>query len=147
LALAALVLFLSFFEEGERLGNSRSSESARAAFNFRNAIGIFANKFALGFGAVGLVAFPVAFRFFANRFTFRLRSLAVSNTMRLFADSNALRAIKHFTSFIRALNFAFRFFTFDVANSVFRLGARSMAFRRFADWIANSRAMGIVAFP
>jgi len=43
LALAALALLFSFFEEGERLSNSRSSESARAAFDFRNAIGIFAD--------------------------------------------------------------------------------------------------------
>jgi hypothetical protein len=145
--LTALILFFSFFEEGERLSNSRSSQSAWAALNFRNAIRIFANKFAFGFGAVGFVAFPIAFGFFANRFTFWFRSLAMSNAMRLFANSYALRAIKHFASFIRAFDFTFWFFAFDVANCVFRLGAGSMALRRFADWIANSRAMGIIAFP
>jgi len=145
--LAALILFFSFFEEWERLSNSRSSQSAWAALNFRNAIRIFANKFAFGFGAVGFVAFPIAFGFFANRFTFWFRSLAMSNAMRLFANSYTFRAIKHFTAFIRAFNFAFRFFAFDIANSVFWFGARSMAFGRFANWIANCRAMRIIAFP
>ena len=105
------------------MSNSGSSQSARAAFNFRNAVRIFANKFAFGFGAVGLVAFPVAFRFFANRFAFRLGSLAMSNAVRLFADSYAFRAVKHFTAFIRAFDFAFGFFAFDVANCVFGFGA------------------------
>jgi len=145
--LAALVLLFSFFKERERLSNSGCSKRARAALNFRNAIGIFANKFAFGLGAVGFVAFPIAFRFFAYRFAFWFRSLAMSYAMRLFANSYALRAIKHFASFIRAFDFTFWFFAFDVANCVFRLGTGSMALRRFADWIANSRAMRIVAFP
>ncbi len=147
MALAAIILLFSFFEEGERLSNSRSSQSARAAFNFRNAIRIFANKFALGFGAVRFVAFPVAFRFFADRFAFRLGSLAMGNAMRLFADSYAFWAVKHFTAFIRAFDFTFGFFAFDVANCVFGFGARSVAFRRFADGVANSGAMGVIAFP
>jgi len=121
--LAALILLFSFFEEWERLSNSRSSESARAAFNFRNAIGIFAYKFALWFGAIGLVTFPVAFGFFTNRFTFGLGSLAMSDAMRLFANSNALGAIEHFASFIGTFDFTFRFFAFNVANGVFRFGA------------------------
>ena len=147
MALAALVLLFSFFEEWEGLSNSRSSEGARAAFNFRNAIGVFANKFALGLGAVGLVAFPVAFGFFTNRFAFWFGGLAMSNAVRLFANSNALGAIKHFASFIRALDFAFRFFAFNIANSVFRFGAGGMALGGFADRVANSRAMGVIAFP
>jgi hypothetical protein len=123
LALAALVLFFSFFEEGERLSNSRSSQSAGAAFNFRNAVRIFTNQFTFGFGAIGLVAFPVAFGFFANRFAFGFRSLAMSNAVRLFANSYTFRAVKHFTAFIRAFDFAFGFFAFDIANSVFGFSA------------------------
>ena len=123
MALTALVLFFSFFKERERLSNSGSSQSARAAFNFRNAVGVFTNKFAFGFRAIGFVAFPVAFGFFANWLTFWLGSLAMSNAMGLFADSYAFRAVKHFTTFIRAFNFAFGFFAFDVANGVFRFGA------------------------
>ncbi len=104
MALAALVLFFSFFEERERLSNSGSSKRTRAAFHFRNAIRIFANKFAFGFRAVRLVAFPVAFGFFADRLAFWFGSLAVSNAMRLFADCYAFRAVKHFAAFIRAFN-------------------------------------------
>jgi len=115
--------------------------------------------------------------------------LAMSNAMRLFAYSDAFRAVKHFTSFIRAFDlffkkfnysfillkkiysvlcffrkkiirsslsikifnyliyFAFRFFAFNIANSVFRFSTWSMAFGRFADWIANCWTMRIVAFP
>jgi len=121
--LAALVLLFSFFEERERLCNSGGSESARAALDFRNAIRIFANKLALGLRAVRLVAFPIAFRFFANWLAFGFGCLAVSDAMRLFADSYAFRAVKHFAAFIRAFNFAFGFFAFNIANCVFRFGA------------------------
>ena len=122
-ALAAIFISFSFLKEGERLSNSRRAQSARAALNFRNAVRVFANKLALGLGAVRFMAFPIAFRFFANRFTFGFGGLAVSNAVRLFAYSNALGAVEHFTSFIRAFNFAFGFFAFNVADCVFRLGA------------------------
>jgi len=108
--LAALALLFSFFEERERLSNSRGSESARAAFDFRNAIGIFADKFAFGFGAIWLVAFPIAFGFFANRFAFGFRSLAMSDAMGLFANSYAFRAVEHFATFIWAFNLKFFMF-------------------------------------
>ena len=91
----------------------------------------------------------------------------MSNTVRLFADCNAFRAVEHFASFIRAFDlrerklknkkktkkieiysyyrfyfyFTFRFFAFDITNSVFGFGATSMAFGRFADWIANCWAI------
>jgi hypothetical protein len=145
--LAALVLFFSFLEERKRLSNSGSSKSAGATFDFRNAIGIFANQFAFRLGTVGFVTFPIAFGFFAYGFTFGFGSLAMSYAMRLFANSNTLRAIKHFTSFIGTFNFAFWFFAFNIANCVFRFSARSVAFRRFANRIANSWAVGIIAFP
>jgi len=122
-ATAAVFVSFSFLKEWERLSNARSTHSALAAFNFRNAIGIFANKFALGFGAVGFMAFPVAFRFFADRLAFWFRSLAVGDAVRLFANSNALGAVKHFTTFVGAFDFTFRFFAFNIANSVFRFGA------------------------
>jgi predicted small integral membrane protein len=93
------------------------------------------------------MAFPVAFGLFANCLAFWLGSLAVSNAMRSFADSNAFRAIKHLTSLIRALNFTFWLFTFDVANGVLWFCARGMAFRRLADRITYCRTMRIVALP
>ena len=119
MALATFSLFFSFFEEGEWLSNLGCTKCTRAAFNFGDTVGVFANKFALGFRASGFVAFPVTFRFFANWFAFRFRCLAVSNAMGLFADSNALGAVEHFTSLIRAFNFTFGFFAFDVTNGVF----------------------------
>ena len=118
-ALTAFFVLGSFLEEGEGLSNSRSSQSARAAFDFRHTVGVLANKLALGFGAVGLVAFPVASGFFAYGFAFGFRSLAVSNAVRLFADGNTFRAVKHFTTFVRAFNFTFGFFTFYVADGIF----------------------------
>ena len=69
------------------------------------------------------MTFPVTFRFFADWFTFWFRGLAMSNAMGLFADSNTFRAVKHFTSLIRAFNFTFGFFAFDVADCVFGFGA------------------------
>ena len=122
MALTTFSLFFSFFEEGEWLSNFRCSKSTGTAFDFRNTIGIFTNKFALGFRASGFVAFPVTFGFFANWFTFWFRGLTVSNAMGLFAYGNALGAVKHFTSLIWAFNFAFGFFAFDVANGVFGFG-------------------------
>ena len=65
------------------------------------------------------MAFPVAFGFFAYWFAFGFRSLAMSNAMGLFADSYTFRAVKHFASLIRAFDFAFWFFAFDVTNCVF----------------------------
>ena len=67
--------------------------------------------------------------------------------MRLFADSYTFGTVEHFTSFIRAFNFTFGFFAFNIANSVFGFSARSMAFRGFANGIANSGTVWIVAFP
>jgi len=147
LALAALLVRFSLLEEGEGLRDSRGSHCARATFNFRNAVRILANKLTLGLGAVRLVAFPIASRFFANRLTFWLGSLAVSNTMGLLANSDTLRAVEHFATFIWAFNFAFRFLTLYIADSVFRFSATCVAFRRLADWVANSRAVRIITFP
>jgi hypothetical protein len=146
-ALTTVFILFSFFEEWERLSNSRSTHSARAAFYFRNTVRVFANQFTFRFGALGFVTFPVTFGFFTNWFTFRFGSLAVSNAVGLFADSNTFRAVKHFASFIRALDLTFRFFTFYIANCVFRFSTASVAFWRFTDWVANSRTMRIVTFP
>ena len=93
------------------------------------------------------MAFPVTFRFFADWFTFGFRGLAMSNAMGLFAYSNTFWAVKHFTSLIRAFNFTFGFFAFDVTDCVFGFGARSMALRGFANWVANGGAMWVVTFP
>ncbi len=118
---AAIFVLFSLLEEGEGLRQSGTSDSARTALDFGSTVGIFAYEFAFGFGAVGFVAFPVTFRFFTNSFTFRFGSLAVGDAMRLFADSDTFGAVKHFTSFIGAFNFTGGFFTFYVANCVFRL--------------------------
>ncbi len=99
------------------------------------------------FRAVRFVAFPVAFRFFANWFTFWFRGLAMSDAVRLFAYSNALRTVEHFATFIWAFNLAFGFFTFYITDCVFWFGARSVAFGRLANGITNCWAMGIIAFP
>ena len=93
------------------------------------------------------MAFPVTFGFFANWFAFWFRSLAMCNAMGLFADSDALGAVEHFTSLIRAFNFTFGFFAFDVANSVFGFSTGSVALRGFANWVANGGAMWVVTFP
>jgi len=93
------------------------------------------------------MTFPVTFRFFTDRFAFRFGGLTMSNAMRLFADSDALGTVKHFTSFIGTFNFTFGFFAFDIANSVFGFGARSVAFRGFTNGVADSGAMRIIALP
>ena len=147
LALAAVLVSFSFLEEGEGLRNSRSSHSAGAALNFRHAVGVFADKFALGLGAGRLVALPVTLGFLADGFTLGLGSLAVGDAMGLLADGDALGAVEHFAAFIRAFNFALRLLALDVANGVLGFGAGSMAFRRFADGVANSGAVGVVALP
>jgi hypothetical protein len=93
------------------------------------------------------VTFPVALGFFTNCLTFGLGSLAVCHAVRSLADSDALGAVEHFASFVRALDFAFRFFALDVANGVFGFGARSVTFWWFADGVADGGAVGIVALP
>jgi hypothetical protein len=146
-ALATFILFFSFFKEGERLSNSGSTSGTRAAFNLWGTIGILTNQFTFRFRACRFMAFPVTFRFLAYRFTFGFRGLAMSNTMRLFADCYAFGAVEHFATFIRAFNFTVWFFAFNVANSVLWFSAGSVAFRRFANWVANSGTMRIVTFP
>jgi len=146
-ATATVLIRLSFLEERERLRYARRAHVALAAFDFRNAVRIFANQLAFRFRALWFVAFPVAFRFFTYRLTFGFRRLAVSYAVRLFADCYALGAVEHFTAFVGAFDFAFGFFAFYVADCVFRLGTGSVAFWGFADGIANCRAMGIIAFP
>jgi len=145
--LTAFILLFTFFKERERLSDFRSSKGARAALNFRNTIGIFANKFAFRFRAGGFVAFPVTFGFFANRFAFGFWGLAMSNAMGLFANCDTFGAVEHFATFIWAFDFTFGFFAFNVADGVFGFGARSMAFWWFANWVANSGAMRIIALP
>ena len=129
------------------MSDFRSSHGAGAAVDFRNAVGVLADEFTFGLGAVGLVAFPVASGLLAYRLTFRLGSLAVGDAVRLFADGDALGAVEHLAAFIRAFNFTFRFLAFDIANGVLGLSARSVALRRLAHWVANSRAVRIVTLP
>ncbi|MCP4648866.1 MAG: hypothetical protein GY853_02125 [PVC group bacterium] len=93
------------------------------------------------------MAFPITLWFFANSLTFGFRGLAVSNAVRSLANSNALGAVKHFASFIRAFNFTIRLLAFDIANSVFGFSATSMALRRLTDRIANGGAVRIITFP
>ena len=146
-ALAALLVGLCLLEEGEGLSNSGSSHSAGATLNFRNAVGILTDQLALGLGAVGFMAFPIASGFFANGFAFRLGSLAMSNTVRLLANSNAFRAVEHFATFIRALNLTLWFFTLDITDGILGFSATGVTFRGFANRVANGGTVRIVTFP
>jgi hypothetical protein len=67
------------------------------------------------------MTFPITFGFFTDWFTFRLRGLTVSNTMRRLADSDTFRTVEHFTTFVWAFNLTFRFFTFYITNGILRL--------------------------
>ena len=147
IAPAASFISFGFFEEGEWLSNLRGTCCARTAIYLWYAVGIFAYKLTFGFRACGFMAFPVTFWFFADRFTFGLRGLAVSNAMGLFADSDALGAVEHFTSLIWAFNFTFGFFAFNVTDCVFGFGTAGVALGGFANWVANSGAMWVVTFP
>ena len=129
------------------MSNSGSSQSAWTTLDLRDTVGVLANQLTLGFGAVGLVAFPVASRFFADGFTFRLGGLAVSDAVGLFADGHTFRTVEHFTTFIRAFNFTFGFLTFYITNCVFGFSTGSVTFGRFANGVANGRAVRIIAFP
>jgi hypothetical protein len=93
------------------------------------------------------VAFPIASGLLAYRFAFWFGSLAVSNAVRLFAYSDALRAVEHFAAFIRAFNLTLGFLTFDVANGIFRLSATGVTLGRLTDGVANGRAVRVVTFP
>ncbi len=117
-ALTAVLVRCGFLEEGEGLSDSGGSHSAGAALNFRHAVGVFTDKFALGFGTGRLVAFPVASGFLANGFTLRLGGLAVSDAMRLFADSHTLGAVEEFTAFVRAFDLTLRLLALNITNSV-----------------------------
>ena len=145
--LTAFFLAFGFFEEGERLSNSRSSHGTRATFDFRNTVRVLADEFTLGFRTVRLVTFPVASGFFTDGFTFGFGCLTMGDTMGWFADGNTFRTVEHFTSFIWAFNFTFRFFTFYIANCVFGFSTTGVTFRRFADWVANGRTVRIITFP
>jgi hypothetical protein len=146
-ALTTIFISLGFFEEGEGLGDSWCSHGTRAAFNFRNAIRIFTYKFTFGFRTIWFVAFPITFGFFTYWFTLRLRSLTVSDTVRLFANSDTLWAVEHFTTFIRAFNFTFGFFTFYITDGVLRFGTGGVTLGGFANWVTYCWAVRIVAFP
>jgi len=93
------------------------------------------------------VALPIATRLLADGFTLRFRCLAVSYAVRLLANSYALRAVEHFTTFIWTFNFTFRLLALNIANGILRFSAGCVTFRRFTYRIANSRAVGVIAFP
>jgi len=143
---AAFGVFFGFFEH-EHAGEGKSIGIAFAAFELGSASGVFTNKLTFGFGAFGLVAFPVTSGFFANGFTFRFRHLTMSNTVGGFTDSHTFRAIFHFTGLIRTHDLTVRSFTFDITNGVFRFLARRVAFGGFANWGTDGITSGIVAFP
>ena len=103
-AAAAILVSFSSLEEGERLRDISSSHSARAAFDFRDAVGVLADEFALGLGAGRLVALPVAAGFLADGLAFGFRGLAVGDAVGLLANSHAFRAVEKFAAFIRAFN-------------------------------------------
>ncbi len=146
-ARTAFFVLFCLLEEGEGLRKFRSSNRAGAALNFRRTVRILANQFTLGFGAVGLVALPVAFRFFTYGLTLGLGSLAVSYAMRLLAYSDTLRTVKHLTAFIGALDLAGRFLALYVTDGILGLGARSVALWRLTYRVTDRRTVGVVAFP
>jgi hypothetical protein len=143
----ALIILFSFLEEGEGRRESRSTNGTRAALNFRSTVRVLANQFTFGFRASGFVAFPVALGLFTDGFALRFRSLAMGDAVRLFANSDALRAVEHFAAFVGALDFALRLLAFDITDSVFWLSAGSVALGRLTDGIADCRAVGVIALP
>ena len=145
--MTALFVSFSFFKEWEWLRYSRGSQSTWAAFDFRNAIGVFADQLAFRFRACRFLAFPVAFWFFTDWFAFWFRCLTVGNAMGLLAYSNTFWAVEHFTAFVWAFYLALWFFTLNVADSILWLSAWCVASWGFADWIADSGAMWVIALP
>lgn len=127
--------------------NGGRTSSTRTAVHFGNATGIFADQLAFRFGTGWLCAFPVTLRLLAHRFALRLGRLAVSDAVRLFADRHTFGAVKSGATFVGTFNFALRLLTFDVTNRVFGFGARSVATRRFTNWVANCGTVRVVAFP
>jgi len=71
----------------------------------------------------------------------------MSDAVRSFAYGNTFRTVEHFTSFIRAFDFAFGLFALYITDSVLGLCTRGMALRRLANWVADGWAMGIITFP
>jgi hypothetical protein len=93
------------------------------------------------------MAFPVASGLLADSLAFWLRGLAVSNAVRLLANSYALRAVKHLASLVRALDLTLWLLALDIADSVSWLGARCVTFGRLAYWITDGGTVGVVALP
>jgi hypothetical protein len=93
------------------------------------------------------VAFPVTFGFFANWFAFWFGGLAVGDAVWLFAYGDTFRAVEKFATFVRAFNFTFRFLTLYITYGILGFCTTGVAFRRFTDWVTNSRAMWIITFP
>jgi len=122
IALAAFGFLFSFFENGEGSCNKGGDLAfAFAALNLGSASRVLANKLALGFGALGFVALPIAIGLLANCFANRLGDLAVSHAVRLLARVNAFRAVLRLASFIWAPNFAVRLLALNIANCILGL--------------------------
>jgi len=85
----------------------------------RSTGGVFADEFALGFGAFGFVAFPVASGFFTNGFAFGFGDLTMGHAMRRFTNSDTFGAIFHFTGLIGTHDLTVGSFAFNVTNGVF----------------------------
>lgn len=123
IAAAASLVRFSFLEKGESRRGSGVASGTGAALDFRRAVGVLADEFALGFRAVGLVTLPVALGFLADGLALRLRCLAVSHTVGLLADCHALGAVEHLAAFIGALDLALRLLAFHIADGIFGFGA------------------------
>jgi len=145
-AVAACGVLFGFLEK-HGVSKRGSVSVTFAAFNLGSASGVFTNQFTFRFGAFGFVAFPVTSGFFTNSFTFGFRDLAVSNTVRRFADSDTFRAVFSFTGFFGAHDLAVRSFALNVTNSVSGFLAGRVALGGFANGSANCVASGVVAFP
>jgi len=120
---------------------------ASTTINLRRASRVLTDQLTCGLRTVRFGALPITLRFFTNGLTFGLGSLAMSYTVRLFADSDTLGAISSGTSLIGTLDFTNGLLTFHITNCISGFSATCMANGRFADWLTNSGALGIVTLP
>jgi hypothetical protein len=134
-------------EEWEVWGETFLLMTRAALHLLRCAVWVLAYELALRLWAHWLLALPVAFRLFTNRFTYRSRRFAARQTVRLVAYHNALRTLRVAASLARTLVLAHRLLTFDIAESVGWLSAGSVALGWLAYRLTNSRALWIIALP
>ena len=137
----------SFLENRQVRRKPNNPSRALATFDLRSAIWVLTDQLAFGFRAFRLMALPIAFRFFANRFTFWSWSLAMRHAVRLFANRHTFRAIFRLASLVWAFDLAIRLLAFNVTDCISGFLARRMASWRLAHRVANCWAFGVITFP